>query len=77
VKHYIAAVKAGKLTNGYELGKGRKIHLVPVEKSYCGYALCGDRPAIQWSERELDTVNCSECMSQLSWEVSNEPKSTV
>lgn len=53
-------VKAGKLANGAERGKGLIVHL--SESNYCGLALCGTSPRIQWSVRSESEVNCKKCL---------------
>lgn len=54
-----AAVKAGKLANGFERGKGRVVHIVNS-----GESLCGQRPAISWSERDWKETSCKKCIDQ-------------
>jgi len=55
-------VKAGKLANGAERGKGKIVHLVPDENSYAYKSLCGEVPAIQWSDRPDLNVTCKKCL---------------
>jgi len=55
-------VKAGKLANGAEKGKGLIVHL--SEYSYYGPALCGAIPAIQWNERPEKEVTCKKCLKR-------------
>jgi hypothetical protein len=60
-------VKAGKLANGFELGKGKIVHLVDSDKEidlYCRDSLCGERPAISWTEVDCE-VTCSKCLRKL------------
>lgn len=53
-------VKAGRLANGAERGKGRIVHW--SESDYLGRALCGAQPRIQWSVQESDKeVTCVKC----------------
>jgi hypothetical protein len=63
-------VKAGKLSNGYERGKGQIIHAIECSiDSYLDmqYALCGDRPKILWAEREVtkNEVTCKKCLKKI------------
>jgi hypothetical protein len=53
-------IKAGKLANGFERGKGSIVHL--SKSSYYGPALCGAVPAIQWIERNEREVTCAKCL---------------
>lgn len=67
---YSGAVKAGKLANGLERGKGKVVHI--IDSRYVGvwgYSLCGERPAIAWSERELTAATCPKCIRQLRKEI--------
>lgn len=60
---YKSAIKAGKLANGEERGKGSVVHLVSEDSLYYGTAaMCGERPAITWSERENLSVTCKKCL---------------
>lgn len=64
-----AAVKAGKLANGWERGKGSVLHLIETEHPdlYMQKALCGAQPAIQWTERDVDLSKCCpKCLKKLS-----------
>jgi hypothetical protein len=63
-----AAAKAGKLANGLELGKGKIIHAVE-NTSYNSESICGTKPAIAWSERELTEINCPKCIKQMRREL--------
>ncbi len=64
---YKNAIKAGKLANGWERGKGSVVHLVPEQYVYCGgTAACGERPAIAWSEREDLVVTCKKCLKAVT-----------
>ena len=58
-------VKAGKLANGAERGKGRIIHLVDSDHPYLEPALCGEVPKIQWSTIEDNRVSCSKCVIKM------------
>lgn len=61
------AVKAGKLANGWERGKGRVVHLIDTKKDlYMQKALCGEQPAIQWTEREDAQPTCSKCLKHFN-----------
>lgn len=53
-------VKAGKLANGAERGKGSIIHY--SEYDYIGPSLCGVSPKISWSLRENKEVTCKKCL---------------
>lgn len=53
-------IKAGKLANGAEKGKGSIVHL--SESDYCGPALCGATPKIQWVARPEKEVSCTKCI---------------
>lgn len=53
-------VKAGKLANGFERGKGTMAHLVKKD-SYAGAALCGEKPAVQWTTSENPRRHCLKC----------------
>lgn len=67
---YRGAVKAGKLANGLEKGKGTIIHI--IEAKYIGiwgYSLCGQKPAISWIEKDIKAVTCSKCIKQLEKEI--------
>lgn len=55
-------IKAGKLANGFERGKGQVVHLVPDGASYCGNAVCGSRPAVQWTDAGHALVTCKKCL---------------
>jgi hypothetical protein len=60
-------VKAGKLADGWEKGKGQVVHL--IQQDFFPYdpveAICGDRPSISWSERDNDTkVTCKKCLKK-------------
>lgn len=57
--------KAGPLRNGAELNKGTVIHAVPADQTYCGPALCGQQPAIQWSDCAGREVTCPRCLRRL------------
>lgn len=52
-------VKAGKLANGFERGKGIVAHLVEKD-SYAGASLCGEKPAVQWTTSE-NPKYCLKC----------------
>lgn len=54
-------IKAGKLANGMERGKGSIVHL--SESSYCGPALCGASPAISWCLRPEKEITCKKCLN--------------
>lgn len=60
-----AGVKAGRLANGMERGKGRVVHAVDGQ-----YSLCGQLPANQWSERELSEITCPRCIRLMRKEIS-------
>lgn len=70
MKAYIGAVKAGKLTNGLERGKGSVVHI--IEAQYAGLwatALCKATPSVAWTERDLAQVTCPKCIARLGQEV--------
>ena len=57
-----AYVKAGRLVNGWERGKGTVVHAVSENSAE---SVCGQRPAIAWAERELHQINCAKCMDKV------------
>ena len=61
---YKAGVKAGKLANGLELGKGKVVHVLDGQ-----YSLCGQTAARAWAERELADVTCAKCIKKLRKEL--------
>lgn len=61
---YRAGVKAGKLANGLELGKGKVVHIIDGQ-----YSLCGQSPARAWAERELNQASCAKCIKKLRKEI--------
>lgn len=61
-------MKAGPLRNGAERGHGRIWHAV-IGEPYSGRpAICGDRPAIQWSSWTPpgQQVTCKKCRRLLA-----------
>lgn len=58
-----AAIKAGKLANGFERGKGTVVHAI---ESDLPYSVCGTRPANQWIQRDDLVVNCKRCLKKLN-----------
>lgn len=62
------AVKAGKLANGLELGKGKIVHAIKTDKEslYLETSLCGQKPKVQWSERQVSEVNCHACLIKVA-----------
>lgn len=70
LKNYVGAVKAGRLANGFERGKGSIVHI--IEAQYAGlwaHALCNATPSIAWTERELAHATCPKCIARLGKEV--------
>lgn len=61
---YRAAVKAGKLANVLELGKGKVVHVLDGQ-----YSLCGQTAARAWAEREMNEVTCVKCVKKLRKEL--------
>ncbi len=61
-----AGVKAGKLANGLQKDQGKIVHAIEDTDIYIGPALCGTRPANQWSERDVAEVSCETCQILLS-----------
>lgn len=55
-------IKAGKLANGFERGKGKIVHLVFDEGIYYGPSLCGEVAAIQFIEVIDKEVTCKKCI---------------
>lgn len=56
--------KTGRLTDGYERGKGVLFHAV-----VCETALCGAKPgrlSAGWSIEQGDKVTCDKCLKKLS-----------
>jgi hypothetical protein len=51
--------KAGKLANGFEIGKGSIIHLNYSGNEYV--SLCGEKAAITFVETDRD-VTCKKCL---------------
>jgi hypothetical protein len=60
---YRIMAKAGPLRNGAERGGGSIWHYVPGEPHDGRAALCGARPAIQWSSwtPQGQQVTCKKC----------------
>jgi hypothetical protein len=54
---YKTVIKAGRLSNGFELGKGKVVHL--ADNDYI--ALCGSKPAITFTEVSRD-ISCAKCL---------------
>jgi hypothetical protein len=69
---FTPAVKAGPLANGFERGKGRVVHAINLQYdgTFDGLvaSLCGDRPAICWSERYDAEITCKKCLKKLNKE---------
>ena len=61
-------IKAGKLANGAEKGKGKVVHLVDDNTIYCCKAICGTEPAIQWIERPDLTPTCKKCLKLVKYD---------
>lgn len=59
------AVKAGKLANGAERGKGKVVHMVPSDYPVMEKALCGDQPKISWTIRENSVITCKKCLKMM------------
>jgi hypothetical protein len=51
--------KAGALRSGSD-SRGSIFHAVPETNDYCGPALCGAKPAIQWGCRD-GHLTCRRC----------------
>jgi hypothetical protein len=60
--------KAGALRSGHDT-RGSVFHAVPKMYAYCGPALCGSEPAIQWGSREGKNITCPRCKRLLRLEV--------
>lgn len=59
--------KAGALRNGNERGQGTVWHIVKADDAYCGPALCGQQPAIQWTDGDAGKVaSCPTCIRRLN-----------
>lgn len=62
---FTPAIKAGKLANGAERGKGAVVHACHGPEPYLEKALCGEAPKIQWSVRRGAAVTCAKCLKRL------------
>ena len=60
--------RAGGLRSGSDT-RGSVFHAVPKMYAYCGPALCGTAPAIQWGSREGKNITCPRCKRLLRLEV--------
>lgn len=60
-------VKAGRLRNGLEKGKGKVVHAVETTRDflYMEASLCGQMPSVHWSQRKLEDVTCPKCLKKL------------
>lgn len=59
-----AAIKAGRLANGFERGKGKIVHAVDSLSPMYEYSICGTKPAVQWIEKD-ETITCKKCLKLL------------
>lgn len=64
--NFIPMAKAGALRNGNGFDRGRVIHAVPQDAGDHRPALCGQQPAIMWSDYTGHAVTCPRCLKKLS-----------